>query len=95
MILENEIPLWYNQYILPQEERHDPLTAIRRRGLHTLNIDRKQVTDELLKSGAGYLSVWTVNEEDELRRLLEAKVRNITTNQPDLALRLRREIQGR
>ena len=40
-------------------------------------------------------SVWTVDDEDMIRHLLEMKVANITTRKPVLALKLRDEIQGR
>ena len=36
------------------------------------------------------IGVWTVNEPDELRRALAAGVDYVTTDRPDLALRLRR-----
>ena len=39
------------------------------------------------------LSVYTVDDENTLRRLLEYGVKNITTNQPLLALELREKIQ--
>ena len=42
---------------------------------------------------ADRFSVWTVNDEKTLRALLTAGVKNITTRQPVLALRLRGEIQ--
>ena len=94
VILGGEVPLWLNEYLLPAEERKDPVPAAERRGFGTLNIDRKRLTDGLLASHSAKLSVWTVNGEDELRRLLASGVRNITTRDPALALRLREEIQG-
>lgn len=39
-------------------------------------------------------SVWTVDDENMLRFLLEKRVANITTRKPVLALKLREEIQG-
>jgi glycerophosphoryl diester phosphodiesterase len=93
-ILGSEIPLWLNEYLLTNEERKDPVSAAAKRGFEILNIDRKRVTDILLRENADRLSVWTVNEEDELRRLLLAGVKNITTRNPALALQLREEIQG-
>ena len=53
---------------------------------------RDLVTPTLLASAAtANLSVnpWTVDEPDEIRRLLEAAVSSITTNAPDEAVRLR------
>lgn len=94
VILGSEIPLWLNEYLLPAEERKDPVPAAEKRGFGTLNVDRKRLTDGLLGSHAAKLSVWTVNGEDELRRLLVSGVWNITTCDPALALRLRKEIQG-
>ena len=39
------------------------------------------------------LSLWTVNEEDALRRYLRAGVKSITTRKPKLALALREGIK--
>ena len=53
---------------------------------------RDLVTPALLAAAAAAgLSVnpWTVDEPEEIRRLLEAGVSSITTNVPDEALRLR------
>ena len=53
---------------------------------------RDLVTPALLSAAAAAsLSVnpWTVDEPDEIRRLLEAGVSSITTNAPDEAVRLR------
>lgn len=42
-----------------------------------------------------FLSVWTVNNEADLRRFLAMpEIKNITTRKPSLALKLRREICG-
>ena len=62
------------------------------RGLEIINIDHREVDDALLQNPQR-LSVWTVNEEADLRRFLAAGVRNITTRKPLLALRLRREME--
>ena len=39
------------------------------------------------------LRVWTVNEADDLRRLMEAGA-DVITNDPKLALEVRRELQA-
>lgn len=69
------------------------LEQVSGRGLEVLNICYRDVNGVLLES-ARRLSVWTVNEEADLRRFLAAGVRNITTRQPSLALRLRGELEG-
>ena len=63
-------------------------------GCDILNVYYGFVTDEMYTAHPEKLSLWTVNEESEIRRLLKAGVYNITTRCPSLALRLRDEIQG-
>lgn len=63
-------------------------------GFDVLNAHYLRATDEMLQNAPERLSLWTVNDEAVLRRLLQAGVRNITTRCPLLALRLRKEIQG-
>ena len=62
------------------------------RGLEVINLSYRDVDEALLRQPQR-LSVWTVNEEADLRRFLAAGVRNITTRRPLLALRLRREME--
>ena len=93
IIRHSEIPLWMNNYILPLLEWGDPVKAAEKRGFSIVNIDKRRLTDKMLREQADRFSVWTVNDEETLRRLLEAKVKNITTRQPRLAVRLRSEIQ--
>lgn len=72
--------------------------TIRHTGCPALNIDYHMATDAQytrLKETELGLSVWTVNEEHDLRRFLQMGVFNITTRRPTLALKLRDEIQGR
>jgi len=40
-----------------------------------------------------YLSIWTVNDEDDMRRLINKSVDCIVTNYPDKALKIRKEIE--
>ena len=62
-----------------------------------INLDKRIVNEENItfvqENGLNY-SVWTVDEEETMRMLLEKRVANITTRKPLLALRLRDEIQG-
>lgn len=63
-----------------------------------INLDHTMVNEQVCRTvhDAGYrLSVWTVNREEMIRRMMEYGVWNITTRQPLLALRLRREIYGK
>ncbi len=92
IILDNEIPLWLNHYLLPLHEWPNPVQGAEKLGFHYVNIDKRMLTDDMLRQ-AGRFSVWTVNDEETLRRLLTAGVKNITTRKPLLALRLRSEIQ--
>lgn len=79
------------------EEVEAAIAECRDSGCVSLNLYFKMADEalhrRLLSAGMG-LSVWTVNEEADLRRMLELGVMNITTTQPRLALRLRKEIQG-
>lgn len=93
IILSNEIPLWFNNYLLPQLEWGNPVKAVEKRGFSIVNTDKRRLTDKMLSEQADRFSVWTVNDEETLRSLLKAEVKNITTKQPLLALRLREEIQ--
>ena len=66
--------------------------------LTVINLHYSMITDENFKrlKGKGLaFSAWTVDTEEEIRRLLEMGVFNITTRCPRLALKLRNEIQGR
>ena len=47
-----------------------------------------------LRSDGGTFSAWTVDKEADIRRFLTMGIGNITTRQPVLAMKLRREIQG-
>ena len=62
-----------------------------------INLDKRMVTVENLAyvkaHGLNY-SVWTADDEAQIRFLLEQRVANITTRKPTLALKLRDEIQG-
>lgn len=85
------VPVWYNH---TQVAPGTPLLkGARDAGFDVLNVNYRLITEEMLPEGAG-ISAWTVNDEESLRMLLRAGVRNITTRQPKTALRLRDEIQG-
>jgi glycerophosphoryl diester phosphodiesterase len=61
-------------------------------GANDLGIERTLLTPEAVRAAhdAGLsIGVWTVNEPEELGRALAAGVDYVTTDQPDLALRLR------
>jgi glycerophosphoryl diester phosphodiesterase len=65
---------------------------LRALGANDLGIERMLLTPEAVRAarGAGLsIGVWTVNEPEELRRALGAGVDYVTTDQPDVALRLR------
>lgn len=66
-------------------------------GCPLLNVHFSHVTEEFekeLRSFGASFSAWTVNDEDKIRYFLEMGIANITTRNPVLALKLRKEIQG-
>ncbi len=65
---------------------------LRALGANDLGIERTLLTPDAVRAAhdAGLtIGVWTVNEPDELSRALAAGVDYVTTDQPDVALRLR------
>ncbi len=66
-------------------------------GSPLLNVYYGMITEEAearLRADGGTFSAWTVDKEEEIRRFLSMGIGNITTRQPVLAMKLRREIQG-
>ena len=63
-----------------------------------INLDKRMVNDSMLEKIREYdyrLSVWTVNNEEDLRKFMPVpEIRNITTRIPVLALKIRRELYG-
>ena len=65
---------------------------LRALGVNDLGIEHTLLTPEAVRvahDGGLSIGVWTVNEPEELRRALAAGVDYVTTDQPDVALRLR------
>jgi glycerophosphoryl diester phosphodiesterase len=65
---------------------------LRALGANDLGIERTLLTPAVVRAAkdAGLsIGVWTINEPDELGRALAAGVDYVTTDQPDVALRLR------
>ena len=65
--------------------------------LSCINLHYSMITEEngkRIKEKGLSFSAWTVDDEEEIKRLLEMKIKNITTRRPLLALKLRKEIQG-
>ncbi len=66
-------------------------------GCRVINLHYSMITKEnfeRIKSLGLTFSAWTADSEEEIRRLLELGIFNITTRNPRLALKLRKEIQG-
>lgn len=62
-----------------------------------LNVYYPMITQEYeqqLRAFGSSFSAWTVNKEEDIRFLLHMGIANITTRQPVLAMKLRKEIQG-
>lgn len=85
---ERGLEIWLNDSCLPGGA--DLLEGVTAVGWRVLNVCFRDV-DAAMLDQADRLSVWTVNEENDLRRFLAAGVKNITTRRPRLALRLKNE----
>lgn len=69
----------------------DPVALLKQTGANALNPDLALATDDLIGGvcEAGYdVYVWTVNEEADMRRLIQAGVSGIFTDYPQLLHRL-------
>lgn len=66
-------------------------------GLDTLNPDKKQVFEnpDLWEPIASKISVWTVNETDQIQKLIDMGVGSIITDYPARAVELLRKSQGK
>lgn len=91
--------LWMSLW--PSEDNEGDIMKLEKRctqeGLKVINLHYSMITAEnikRLKDKKLTFSAWTVDSEEEIRRLLEAGVFNITTRCPRLALKLRSELQG-
>ena len=87
----NGLTVWYNSDSFPKDS--DWVAGVNALGFDTLNLYFGDVSEKLLSENAHYLSVWTVDDEAMLRKLLAAGVKGITTKRVALALQLRNEIQ--
>lgn len=81
----------------PGQEINDGISQNKQDGSPFLNVAYCMITEEnnqtLCENGLGF-SAWTVDKEYFLRLFLKMGISNITTRNPVLAIRLRREIQG-
>ena len=81
---------WYS--IWEREDFEKAVSSMQRTGAKILNLPYRFVTEEnkarLDGLGLGF-SCWTADSEEEIRRLLDLGVYNITTRKPVLALELR------
>lgn len=89
---EQCLTIWYNH---TQVAPGVPLLqGVSDAGFDVLNAHYSCADADMLSAAPQRLSLWTVNDEAWLEKLLRAGVRNITTRRPVLALQLRRQIQG-
>lgn len=89
---EKQLTIWYNHTQAP--EGIPLLQGATDAGFEVLNAHYTCATDDMLSDAPERLSLWTVNDEAWLEKLLRAGVRNITTRRPVFALRMREKIQG-
>ena len=93
--------LWYSMWPWKgelSEEMPKAVAFCKEISCPVINPHFSMVTDEtnaLLAENGIRFSAWTADTEEEIRRLLEMGVLNITTRKPLLALKLRDEIQGK
>lgn len=69
----------------------DPVSVTRSCKANTLSLNFQGVTKEyvgLCHDGGISVSVWTPNEESDIREMIDAGVDSIATDRPDIALRL-------
>lgn len=87
--------MWRSMW--PGQEIADGIAANKEDGSPFLNVAYCMITEEnnkeLRESGFGF-SAWTVDKEYFLRLFLKMGIANITTRNPVLAMKLRKEIQG-
>ncbi len=87
--------MWRSMW--PGDHIPDGIAANKADGSPYLNVYYPMITEEYeqqLRDIGSSFSAWTVNKEEDIRRLLYMGIANITTRQPVLAMRLRKEIQG-
>lgn len=93
--IEEQIPEMYQRY---REGNYDLALAeqvcvvYRKKGIQVINVNERLVTQnfwEILSENGIKLSVWTVNDENEITKMLRYGVYNITTRNLSAALLLR------
>lgn len=89
---EELIPSFYSDIRAEKEKTmHALLDVCRESGYTAINIDFRVMDDSLYEmcAEAGIaVSAWTADQEADIRRLCEKQVLNITTNDPELALKI-------
>lgn len=90
--------MWHSDH--EAEELAENCAKLRAMGdrYRMVNMDAGMVNEGVLAKIREYgyhLSVWTVNREEDMRRLMSLpEVWNVTTREPKLALKVRRELYG-
>lgn len=88
----------YDQGIMPgAEDVRRAAETCRHHGAAVINVHYRLCTEENLEIFRAHgvaVSAWTVNEEPDARRLLEAGVGNITTRRPGMVCSLRERLPG-
>lgn len=94
--VENAVPSFWErrQAGIPftEEDARQAARVCREHGVKAVNVHYSFCTPEYMaafrEAGVG-ISAWTVDSEEEARRLLEAGISNITTRRPRMVLALR------
>lgn len=84
-------------WVLDKLDWQPAVNRATRLGAEYVSVDHRLATPRFLRAAAARgvdVDVWTVNDEQVMRRLLDAGVRGIVTDRPDLALKLRDQMAG-
>lgn len=94
--VENAVPFYWERWQagipFTEEDARQAARVCREHGVRAVNVHYRFCTPAYMaafrESGVG-VSAWTVDSEEEVRRLLEAGAFNITSRRPRMALALR------
>lgn len=88
--------IYQRNHIFRYEDTNALIEKCRKYGLKTLNVDHRFVSNyflELAEREKIGLSLWTVNESDDIRRVLAYRPVNITSRRPMKVFSIREEMK--